>query len=141
MFKKIIYGLGAFWILTLISPDDGGNDANVAPSNASPASLVEQKKSKSLPQQISAPPAQRPLTQLEKQVLFDKPQFVTGDRVNFRTGPDQSFDVGGYLTLGTRVMGGKGDGKWTPIRLNDGRQGWMASQFLSSTAPTVPASP
>ncbi|WP_052265349.1 SH3 domain-containing protein [Ruegeria sp. ANG-R] len=62
--------------------------------------------------------------------------YVTGTRVNQRSGPSTSNPVMGVLSKGTRVEKLRGQGQWTQIRSNLGT-GWMSSGFLSSVAPAA----
>ncbi|MBU2956510.1 SH3 domain-containing protein [Paracoccus sp. 1_MG-2023] len=69
--------------------------------------------------------------------LGDGPRlYVTGSRVNMRSGPGTGNPVVAALTLGTRVeaMGPTG-GSWVEIRTPSGDRGFMANQFLSPDAP------
>lgn len=59
--------------------------------------------------------------------------YVTGNRVNFRSGPTTSDGVVGALTEGAPVEAlGPTDGDWVHIRDADGREGYMSGQFLSA---------
>ncbi|RMC36278.1 SH3 domain-containing protein [Paracoccus alkanivorans] len=62
--------------------------------------------------------------------------YVTGTRVNFRSGPSTDDRVIGALDGGTAVeaLGPTGD-DWVHIRDTDGRIGYMSGQFLSPDAP------
>jgi len=60
--------------------------------------------------------------------------YVTGTRVNQRTGPSTSNAAMGVLIEGTRVERLRDEGSWTQIRSDLG-VGWMSSGFLSSVAP------
>lgn len=62
--------------------------------------------------------------------------YVTGTRVNQRTGPSTSNAVMGVLSKGARVEKLRDDGQWTQIRSNLGT-GWMSSGFLSAVAPAA----
>ena len=62
--------------------------------------------------------------------------YVTGTRVNQRTGPSTLNPVMGVLSKGTRVEKLHDEGRWAQIRSNLGT-GWMSSGFLSSVAPAV----
>lgn len=60
--------------------------------------------------------------------------FVTGSRVNLRTGPGTGHSVLDTLTYGTRVerVTAAASG-WIEIRLPaDGKTGWMSADFLQS---------
>ncbi|MDO5648423.1 SH3 domain-containing protein [Paracoccus sp. (in: a-proteobacteria)] len=58
--------------------------------------------------------------------------MVTGNRVNFRSGPSTNDGVVGALTNGARVHAiGPTDAAWVNIRDAQGREGFMSSQFLS----------
>lgn len=59
--------------------------------------------------------------------------YVTGNRVNFRSGPTTSDGVVGALSEGAPVEAlGPTDGDWVHIRDADGREGYMSGQFLSA---------
>lgn len=62
--------------------------------------------------------------------------YVTGSRVNMRSGPGTGNPVVAALTEGTEVeaMGPTG-GTWVEIRTAAGDRGFMANQFLSPDAP------
>ena len=59
--------------------------------------------------------------------------YVTGSRVNVRSGPSTVYEAIGALTRGTAVddLGDAGEG-WRQIRLPDGRTGYMSGDFLSA---------
>lgn len=62
--------------------------------------------------------------------------YVTGSRVNFRSGPSTGDRVIGALNGGAAVEAlGPSDDDWVHIRDMDGRIGYMSGQFLSSNAP------
>lgn len=62
--------------------------------------------------------------------------FVTGNRVNVRTGPGTSFGKIGQLSRGARVKGLTSKDGWTEISSSVGK-GWMSSKYLSSNEPSV----
>ena len=55
---------------------------------------------------------------------------VTGNRVNLREGPNTSFAVVETLAQGTVTEVMEDAGTWSRLRLEDGRTGWMANNFL-----------
>lgn len=58
--------------------------------------------------------------------------YVTGSRVNVRSGPSTRYGVIGSVTLGEAVELVTLEGSsWARIRLSDGQTGFMASRFLS----------
>ena len=58
--------------------------------------------------------------------------YVTGDRVNFRSGPSTGDGVVGALDRGSPVeIIGPTDGEWVQLRDARGRQGYMSSRFIS----------
>lgn len=62
--------------------------------------------------------------------------FVTGNSVNFRSGPSTSNEVVGRLTRGQMVTAiGERSGDWIEIRDGQGRSGFMSAQFLSARQP------
>lgn len=62
--------------------------------------------------------------------------YITGSRVNFRSGPSTGDRVIGALNGGAAVEAlGPNDGDWVHIRDMDGRIGYMSGQFLSPDAP------
>ncbi len=62
--------------------------------------------------------------------------YVTGNSVNFRAGPTTGDAIVGKLTRGHMVTAiGERSGDWVEIRDSDGRTGFIASQFLSSSRP------
>lgn len=62
--------------------------------------------------------------------------FVTGSRVNQRSGPSTNNRVMGQLVKGARVRLVEASGGWTRISSSLGN-GWMSSQFLASTRPVI----
>ena len=62
--------------------------------------------------------------------------YVTGTRVNQRSGPSTSDRVMGVLVEGTRVQLLRDQGQWAQIRSDLGT-GWMSSSFLSLNRPTT----
>lgn len=62
--------------------------------------------------------------------------FVTGSRVNVRSGPSTIYGAITALTRGTAVgdLGDAGEG-WRMIRLPGGEIGYMSGDFLSTVAP------
>lgn len=62
--------------------------------------------------------------------------YVTGNSVNFRSGPSTSDGVVGRLTRGQMVTAvGARSGDWVEIRDGQGRTGFMSAQFLSASRP------
>ncbi|MBM3603741.1 MAG: hypothetical protein FJX25_03060 [Alphaproteobacteria bacterium] len=62
--------------------------------------------------------------------------YVTGSRVNMRTGPGTSNPVVTSLSSGTTVTAiGPVGGDWVQIRTGGGQTGFIAGQFLSPEAP------
>ena len=70
------------------------------------------------------------------------PLYVTGNRVNLRSGPGTSFRKVGQLNRGARVQQKTSTGGWIEISSSIG-QGWMSSKYLSSRKPIAapPSSP
>lgn len=62
--------------------------------------------------------------------------FVTGNRVNQRTGPGTGYQVVGQLDRGSRVRVVEQSDKWTRISSQLGN-GWMSSRYLSAQARQV----
>jgi hypothetical protein len=62
--------------------------------------------------------------------------YVTGTKVNVRTGPATVYEVITSLERGAAVvdLGDAGEG-WRLIRLGEGEIGYMSGDFLSPTAP------
>ncbi len=60
--------------------------------------------------------------------------FVTGSRVNLRSGPSTSSAIVGGVSLGDRaeVLSDPSD-SWTRIRTERGTEAWIYSRFLSET--------
>ncbi len=52
--------------------------------------------------------------------------------INVRQGPGTEFDILTALPAGegVQIIGQNGDGSWFNIRLEDGREGWIASRFI-----------
>lgn len=70
------------------------------------------------------------------------------NRINVRTGPDVTSDLLTSLPAGegVQIIGQNSDGSWYNVRLDDGREGWMASRFIrvepsSTPVPTTTPSP
>ncbi len=68
--------------------------------------------------------------------------------INVRSGPDTANNIITALPAGTgvQVIGQNSDGSWYNIRLEDGREGWMASRFVRvantpTPFPTLTPSP
>lgn len=62
--------------------------------------------------------------------------YVSGSRVNFRSGPSTGDRVVGALNGGSAVEAlGPVEDDWVHIRDGDGRIGYMSGQFLSRNAP------
>lgn len=62
--------------------------------------------------------------------------YVTGERVNLRSGPSTDYQVVGALNYGTAVEAlGPADAGWINIRSADGTSGYMSGQFLSNDRP------
>ena len=70
------------------------------------------------------------------------------EAINVRSGPDTNSNIITALPAGTgvQVIGQNSDGSWYNIRLEDGREGWMASRFIRvantpTPFPTLTPSP
>ncbi|WP_415639396.1 SH3 domain-containing protein, partial [Paracoccus nototheniae] len=62
--------------------------------------------------------------------------YVTADRVNMRAGPGTGNAIVTGLDGGTAVEAtGPLEAEWIAIRTPSGQQGFVAGQFLSTTAP------
>lgn len=62
--------------------------------------------------------------------------YVTGTRVNMRSGPGTGNAVVAALDRGTEVEAlGEAAGDWVEIRTAAGERGFMSNQFLSPDAP------
>ena len=62
--------------------------------------------------------------------------YVTGTRVNLRSGPGTSNGVVGSLTLGTEALVLADDRGWYQIRTADGSvAGWIFGKYLSEQLP------
>lgn len=62
--------------------------------------------------------------------------YVSGSRVNFRSGPSTGDRVVGALNGGSAVEAlGPVEDDWVHIRDQEGRIGYMSGQFLSRNAP------
>jgi hypothetical protein len=61
-------------------------------------------------------------------------------RVNVRTGPGENFESFDSLAPGTgvQIIGQTADGAWFNVRLEDGREGWMAARLLFIAATATP---
>lgn len=60
--------------------------------------------------------------------------YITGNRVNFRSGPSTSDAVVGALNGGDPVEAiGPTDGSWVQIRDADGRTGYVSAQFVGTS--------
>lgn len=102
---------------------------------ATPAPVAE-------PEPTSVPqPAPPPVAEAEPAppVIAEPAQpklYVTGTKVNVRSGPDTVYPAISSLTLGTEVgdLGNAGAG-WRMIRLPSGETGYMSGDFLSPVAP------
>lgn len=107
------------WLLGDADPPDTGNDGSVSSGRPSvqPTAVTNT--------QPSVPAAVRPFS-----------LFVTGDRVNVRTGPGTSFGKIGQLSCGAQVQGLASKNGWTEISSSVGK-GWMSSKYLSSKKPSV----
>lgn len=56
--------------------------------------------------------------------------FITTTDVNFRAGPSPQADRLGTLPRGTSVRMVSDEGRWSVVRLSDGRAGYVATNFL-----------
>lgn len=56
---------------------------------------------------------------------------VTGDRVNLRDGPGMETNVYEQLPIGEKVFVQEQFGAWSRVALDDGRWGWMSTQYVS----------
>jgi hypothetical protein len=62
--------------------------------------------------------------------------YVSGTRVNVRSGPSTSFAVIGSLGYGEAVeLVADSDGSWAEVRLSDARTGFMSRNFLEARLP------
>lgn len=64
---------------------------------------------------------------------------VTGDYVNFRTGPSQSYTIKTTLKKGTRVTVAEAYGEWRKCLVN-GETGFISSKYLSVMEPSQSSS-
>lgn len=63
-------------------------------------------------------------------------RYITGSRVNLRSGPGTGNEVVGQLTHGTAAEVLGGEGGWVHIRSAEGGlTGWVAAKFLDERKP------
>lgn len=81
------------------------------------------------------PPPAQPEPEPEPEPV-DTVLYVTGTKVNVRTGPATVYEIITSLERGAAVvdLGDAGEG-WRLIRLGEGEIGYMSGDFLSPTAP------
>lgn len=76
---------------------------------------------------VTEDPAEAEATSADQNLMY-----VTGTRVNVRSGPSTNYGVIGSVSLGDEVELVALEGSsWARIRLGDGRTGFMAKRFLS----------
>ncbi len=74
---------------------------------------------------------------------------ITGELVNLRSGPGDSYDVLAIIPRGETVelMGKTDDGEWIMVRAGDGEEGWIykdllqpetGAQMIVLTPPPIP---
>ncbi|MGR3662630.1 MAG: SH3 domain-containing protein [Paracoccaceae bacterium] len=141
MLRKILYFCAGLFILVAIFGDsEPATKQAMTPLAKTPALTVEPAKTASLSTTVAASATQKTarLTvdpQKARSLLSDpiKYRFVTGSRVNFRTGPSINNNVLGQLSKGTKTRFLEQKGKWIHIGLTDGsnRSGWMSATYLS----------
>ena len=143
MLRNLFFAAVGFVIAVLVLGDDPATtqaipntQAGESLPNPKPPAQALQQPTMSARATPSAVETQDSLVEPEKaKVLFQGTRYVTGTRVNFRSGPSIRDDVLGSLVQGAKVATGPKQGGWTRIRLPDGREGWMASRYLGDAAP------
>lgn len=108
-----------FWVLGHPDPPSTGTRGSESSGRPSVQPTVVTNT------QPSVPAAKRPVA-----------LFVTGNRVNVRTGPGTNFGKIGQLSRGARVKEITSKDGWTEISSSVGK-GWMSSKYLSSHEPSV----
>ncbi|WP_295047665.1 SH3 domain-containing protein [uncultured Paracoccus sp.] len=123
---------------------DAGTAAVIAPEiQAVPAAVVQAESQTPERVQRFPGPMLRPSPEYAGQTPAPAPLaadgpvlYVTGDRVNMRSGPSTGDRVVAALVRGAAVQPvGQQEGEWVNIRDGNGRTGYIAGRFLSETAP------
>lgn len=65
--------------------------------------------------------------------------FVTGQRVNLRSGPSTDATILRVLTRSTPVFQERRDGEWVLVRTHSGRVGWIYGSLLDARADPGPS--
>lgn len=161
MLRKFAYLFAGIIVLGMFFGDSGSDSQQTvntpdqkyrqAPENLNAALTLELEKTTSLPlpASVSATGNSDLLTidpQKAQILLSVAPEyrFVTGNRVNFRTGPSTQNPVLGQLSKGAKAIYLGSSNNWVHIGLSDGsnRSGWMSATFLSSNPAKIsPAKP
>lgn len=105
-----------------------GDDANV------PSSTSQPRQSRQPSSESTDEGALSGNTPQATQAVQLPDLYVTGDRVNQRTGPSTENGRMGQLSRGARVRQLRSANGWTEIVSSLGR-GWMSSAYLSTDAP------
>jgi Bacterial SH3 domain len=102
-----------------------------APSAEAPPPPIVVIPSPSGPGPSAAPPTEPPSTERAGATAV---LFVGVQRANFRQAPDLKARILAVLTKGTRLTVMEKSGQWYRVRLDDGKEGWVA-ESVTSTRP------
>lgn len=127
------------------APEVAADPAPAAPEvvqtpDPAPAPAVEPEPEPApvVVEEATPPPAAAPevVTPAPEPEPADTVLYVTGTKVNVRTGPATVYEVVTSLEQGAAVvdLGDAGEG-WRLVRLREGEIGYMSGDFLSPTAP------
>ncbi len=93
-----------------------------------------------LPEAVSLQPHTRPQLDHDKNLVAPQWVFVSGNRVNMRSGPGISHDIIGQFQRGVRLLVLERGKNWLHVRAENGAastSGWMSARYLSDR--TLPA--
>ena len=118
------------------APATGATTASAAPPAAAPAptTAAEPAPAQPDPSAVRAPepvnPAVSAAAPPARRILYIKTAFA-----NFRAGPTTAAKALGVLKKGTRLEEQETRSQWHRVKLEDGREGWVAQSVTSETPP------
>jgi N-acetylmuramoyl-L-alanine amidase len=91
----------------------------------------------------AAPPAQEGQPQADEPIRYEPIGQVTVSRLNVRSGPSTQNQILTAIPYGERIylIGRSTPGNWLQVRLFNGQQGWVMTQYVSASQDDINSLP